>query len=641
MIIDELNLDLDFKNKYKELYTKYGNKMLKIEGISNYQLIPMNQLKEVSEATNVANGSIDSSANVINKDVNTLQNESMKPFWRLLSHNKLYLEMKENFGKKDADKWLEEQISGGLYMHDGVSASFKPYCYSFSLDEVANKGLFFMEQMSAKKPKHLNTWINHVCEFVNYASNQIAGAVAIPDAILYMYYFWKKDIKNGYISKDNSEKYKEQQIQSFIFRLNQPAIRNGVQAAYTNIQILDRPHLEEYFGALEFPDGSLAVDYFDEFINFQEDYLKIATEIRENKFFTFPVQTASLKVDDNFEYEDKKVAKYVVKHNMRFQETNIYNAKEINGISSCCRLVNKSKDLESGQFFTSIGNTSISVGSMKVSTINIARIAYESNGDIKKFYNLLRDKIKLNHKILKTHRGIIESNIEKGMLPIYDEGLIDIKQQFSTNGVNAIYEGVKYLGGISENELGENSYNRLGEKIVDNILDIFREQNKKGKEKYNIAFNTEQTPAEQCAIKLRKKDSLLYDNNVVKSTKIYGNQWIPLDEKTSLGHRINISAEYDQRLDGGGIGHFNLGEPLEDFDKAWDLVKNIAKEGVVYYSLIQKFQYCKNDHTFYGEACPNCGEPTIGNGVKINGYIVKDEYFHDERKEELENRVFY
>jgi len=647
MIIDKLGLDVDFTNQYKKLYTKYGEKMMELEGITDNQLQPMSVFKNISESSNVANASIDSSANVSNKDVNTLQNEAVKPLWKIFSHNKIYSEMRDVFGKNTADKWLDEQVNGGLYLHDSTSASFKSYCFSYSLEDVANKGLFFLSQMRGGRAKHLDTWINHVCEFVSYASQMTSGAVAIPDAILRMHKFWVDDVNSRYIAKENAEKYKLQQFQSFIFRLNQPATRNNIEPAYTNVQILDRPHLEAYFGSLEYNDGTFAIDYFDDFIEFQKDFLHFATELRKKKFYTFPVQTASLKVDENRDYEDEYVAKYVVEANMAFQETNIYNAKEITGISSCCRLINKSKDFEeleeikTGQFFSSIGNVSISTGSIKVSTLNLARVAYESNGDIFKFYEKLRKKIQLNHKLLKIQRDIITKNIERGMLDIYKHGLIDIKKQFSTNGLSAVFEAIKYLDGISENNIGEKFYNEKGKEILSEVLNIFTEENKLGKDKYDIVFNTEQTPAEQCAIKLVSKDKLLYDNKVVNSTKIYGNQFIPLDVRCSLEERINISSKYDQLLDGGSIGHFNIGEPIKDFDTAWKLVTSITKKGAVYYSLIQKFQYCKNDHTFYGNMCKYCGEPSIGNGIKINGYIVKDEYFHDVRKEELDNRVFY
>jgi len=336
MIIEKLGLKNDFVNQYLKLYTKYGEEMMKIEGINNERLMPMNTFKKISESDNIANASVDSSANVSSKSINVVQSEAIKPLWKIFSHNKIYSELNEKYGKAIADEWFENQVNGALYLHDSTSASFMPYCYSFSLKPVYEKGLFFIEEMKGESAKHLSTWVNHVCEFIGYASNSISGAVAIPDFLLYSYKLWLDDVKNEKMSKKKAEKYMKQQFQAFIFRINQPITRDSVQSAYTNLQILDTPHLMEFFGGDKFLDGTDMIDYFEGFIEFQRKFLKYVRKLRKIKFFTFPVLTASLKIDEENEYEDECVAKYVVRHNMTFQDVNIYNAKEISGLSSCC-----------------------------------------------------------------------------------------------------------------------------------------------------------------------------------------------------------------------------------------------------------------------------------------------------------------
>ena len=43
-------------------------------------------------------------------------------------------------------------------------------------------------------------------------------------------------------------------------------------------------------------------------------------------------------------------------------------------------------------YFNSIGGSALKVGSVKVSTVNLARIAYECAGKEKKFLDILKDK---------------------------------------------------------------------------------------------------------------------------------------------------------------------------------------------------------------------------------------------------------
>ena len=55
-------------------------------------------------------------------------------------------------------------------------------------------------------------------------------AVGLPDLLVYMYYFWSRDVKNGYYT-ETPEKYAKQNIQRFIYAVNQPFLRGNIQSA--------------------------------------------------------------------------------------------------------------------------------------------------------------------------------------------------------------------------------------------------------------------------------------------------------------------------------------------------------------------------------------------------------------------------
>ena len=89
--------------------------------------------------------------------------------------------------------------------------------------------LFIEESFNAKQPKHLTTFVDFVKEYINYASNRSSGAVGLPNLIPYMYYFWKEDIKNDYLGITTSGQtlnYAKQNIQRFIYAVNQPCVRD-------------------------------------------------------------------------------------------------------------------------------------------------------------------------------------------------------------------------------------------------------------------------------------------------------------------------------------------------------------------------------------------------------------------------------
>ena len=48
---------------------------------------------------------------------------------------------------------------------------------------------------------------------------------------------------------------------------------------------------------------------------------------------------------------------------------------------------------------------------------------------------LLEERVRLDIEVLDVVRHIIVRNVEKGLLPNYSKGLIDIKNQYNTIGI--------------------------------------------------------------------------------------------------------------------------------------------------------------------------------------------------------------
>jgi len=638
----EITLDEDYKTQFQRLKKKYGEEMFEIEGLDKESLNITNFFKKFMNSDNVANASIDDNSNVTDKNISIMLSESRKPYNKLLSHNKIYIELKENFGKETADKWLELQINGALYSHDSHESTLKPYCFAFSLKPIVEKGLFFIDTMKAKPAQHLDTFNHHVLEFVSYATNMQSGAVGIPDYLIYAYYYWQNDVKTNYVS--DAEVYKKQKWQEILFNLNQPYLKGGEQSAYTNFSILDRDHIIGLLGDEIFPDGSLIIDHLEEIIQYQKDFLDYEREIRYEKFFTFPVISASLLFQNN-KYTDEDMAKFINKHNMTWQDVNIYNATEVDALSSCCRLTSSLKDIEEDKdeelkgHFNSIGGSSISIGSAKVNTLNLVRIALESKGDFKKYKKILKDRIDISHKYLYVQREVLKKNIIKGLLPLYTFELLNLNRQFSTIGITGVFETIELLGGISENANGV-YYNEKGLQFAKEILNIVNEANKTTKKIYGYNANMEQIPSESCAIKICKKDKLIYGQNSI-DTYIYGNQWIPLNKQCDATERVRVSSLLDKACGGGVMLHINLTESFKDEEQAWKLMNKLANEGIVYFSFISKINVCKNDHSFYGNKCPICQGEVTDSYIKIVGYLVKASSYKKERAKEMKERVFY
>lgn len=973
-----VKLYLPFVVALNKMKAKYGEDFERLNSLHNDQLSDTDFIDNFIDNDTVADASIDANANVSQKDICSLESEMNKPRQKLLSFNKIFYEITKKYGLKRAEEWLEAEWSGALYLHDGYSASFKPYCFAYDLEDVVQKGLYFVDGFGGGEPKHFTTFVAHVKEFVSWTSNRTSGACGIPSFLVHAYYFWYNDVKNGYYLI-SPEYYRDQCFQEFIYGLNQPYLRVN-QCSFTNVTIMDRYYLVEIFGDRKYPDGTYIVDHIDEIIEFQKAFMRVVAKTRQEMMFTFPVITYSL-LYQNGKFMDEDFARWCSDHNTEWCDANFFVSEDVTSLSSCCfdgntkilikssngimlkpikeiidgeyrlyrknltifhngswvkaepvktkkkdmyRIVtsnnkevivtedhifptivgdimaknlttndyisfntrkldsypekdnhrtyeqgfiiglyagdgsayipknenysnritfslnkNNKKDIEiiqkclnqfniltklniheSGDmltvsiisqylydfiktyikgdyayekefnlnclyenaefrkgiidgwyasdggnsnriysvspklietgeviftslgintvinkderlgevrfiennkeyknnypvycirwydmknkrsmkgvykvknnteyfkiksiekvnieddyvycfnvldneepyftlpngiithncrlvndfskltgFINSIGGTSLKIGSVKVNTINLVRIAYETNSK-EEYIEKLKERVRLCIDVLDVVRHIIKRNVEKGILPNYSKGLIDMSRQYNTIGINAMYETIRHFGLIKEDEFGNKYYTNEGIEFASKIMDTINEV----KDSYNFDYsiNVEAVPAERCAVILCQKDNKLYPNKY--NDFIYANQWIPLTEKCTIDEKIRLGSVLDKKCGGGQICHINVDGKFANKDQAWDLLNYIAGKGVIYFAFNNKISTCKNRHGYYGDICPVCQEPTIDTFQRIVGYLTPSSSYSKERKAEFERRYWY
>lgn len=222
----EINIKLDerFEKAVKELHEKYGPDMAALNGFSDSQLSYTDFIDNFIDKETVADASIDGNANVGHKDIVSLNTEMSKPHQKLLAFNKIFYELAKEYGEDVARDWLEAEWNGAYYLHDAYSSTSVGYCFAHDLEDLVNKGLYFIEGFNAQPPQHLVTYTDFVCEYISFCSNRSSGATGTPSFLIYSYYFWKKDVENGYYQK-SPEYYRDQEFQRIIYKLNQPYLR--------------------------------------------------------------------------------------------------------------------------------------------------------------------------------------------------------------------------------------------------------------------------------------------------------------------------------------------------------------------------------------------------------------------------------
>lgn len=395
---------------------------------------------------------------------------------------------------------------------------------------------------------------------------------------------------------------------------------------------MDESYLESIFGGKQFPDGSYMIDAISDIIEYEKAFMEVVSKIREQNVMTFPILTFSLlRKDGKFVNED--FAKWCCKHNMKWADSNFFISEDVTSLSNCCRLVSDIKNLG---YFNSLGGTALEVGSVKVNTINLARIAYESK-TIEEYKEKLKDRVLLCLDTLDRIRNIIQRNIEKGLLPNYTYELIHIKSQYNTIGIIGYYEAVQKFGFTYKDDFGYTYYTDEGLKFLEDILAEINSIKDEYASHTNYSVNVEAIPGERCAAVLMEKDKLFYPNEKYE-LPLYGNQWIPLGVKTTLKEKVTLSAALDKACNGGSIAHINLDTPFTDFDTAWKMLNYVADAGVVYFAFCTRISACESNHGFYGDVCPICGKPKVTTYQRVVGFLTPEKTYSKERKEEFKMR---
>jgi len=364
-------------------------------------------------------------------------------------------------------------------------------------------------------------------------------------------------------------------------------------------------------------------------MEFQKLFMDTMHEIREKNMMTYPVNTISLLKDEHGNFVDREFAMWACEQNMKWCDSNFFIDDSVTSLSSCCRLSNNVKDL----YMNSIGGTALKVGSEKVCTINLARIAYESE-DTDNFFDILEERTNTCLKALDTVRHIINRNIEKGLMKNFDKGIVEMDKLYSTIGIIGIYETLKKFGFVKQDDFGYTTYTEKGLMMAEAIMNDIHEIKDEFKKDHDYMINIEAVPAESAAAKLMRKDKIFFpDENY--DLPLYANQWIPLAVRTSIQNKIDISARLDEACTGGSICHINLEGPFQSFDIAWDLLCDLAKSNVKYFAFCTRISACEHNHGFYGEICPVCGQHKVTTYQRIVGFLTPVRTYSEPRKEEF------
>lgn len=221
------------------------------------------------------------------------------------------------------------------------------------------------------------------------------------------------------------------------------------------------------------------------------------------------------------------------------------------------------------------------------------------------------------------------------MLPLFDEGYINIARQYLTIGVNGLVEAAEFMGLQISDNVGYKSF-------VQDVLGMVEEQNKANYDKKRgLMFNCEMIPAENVGVKHAKWDK--EDGYMVPRDCYNSYFYIVEDGSLNIIDKFKLHGKpYIEHLTGGSALHMNLDEHLSK-EQYKHLLRVAAKEGCNYFTFNIPNTVC-NDcghiDKHHLKQCSVCGSENLDYLTRIIGYLKRVSNFSAARQAEASKRFY-
>ena len=593
-------------------------------------------LIDYCNATNPATGSkYDANANVENKNIATLIGELPKSNFIRLNRKLLTDKIKQMYGKEVSDKYLDLLNRHFIYKNDETSLA--NYCASITMYPWLLSGTLSIGGNSTR-PTNLKSFCGGFINMVFMVSSMLSGACATPEFLMYLNYFIGKEYGNDYFLRadkvvDLSKKQRTLDkvitdcFEQIVYSINQPTGARNFQAVFWNIAYYDKYYFESLFGNFVFPDGDKPD--WDSLNWLQQRFMRWFNAERTKAVLTFPVETMALLSKDG-DVLDKEYGNITARMYAEGHSFFTYMSDNADSLSSCCRLRN---DIHYNGFSYTLGACGVSTGSKSVLTINLNRcIQHAANAGLPHL-SFLEGVVDLVHKVQMAYNENLKDLYNKGMLPLFNAGYINMDRQYLTIGVNGLVEAAEALG-IEIND------NPRYTAFVQEVLGLIERYNKKYRSK-EVMFNCEMIPAENVGVKHAKWDR---EDGYVVPRDCYNSYFYRVEDASlNVIDKFRLHGrKYIEHLTGGSALHMNLEEHLSQ-EQYRQLLRVAAQEGCNYFTFNIPNTVCNDCGHIdkrYLKACPECQSKNVDYLTRVIGYMKRVSNFSQSRQVEAAKRYY-
>ena len=619
----------------------------------------------IASSENAATSSeTDGNANVVSKNVATLESEDRKRENREIQRYRMKQQLKKMYPSL-ASQYAKDLENHIIYTHDEASTSvLKQYCMAVSLYPLMLEGVGNIDGVTPSEPDDLQSFSGQVTNLIFLLSSQCKGAVAVGSYFVALNYYIIKEYGPEWYNKLDcvctsphsliQRTIKDsicKAFKQFVWGINQPAGNRSYQSPFTNVSYYDKTYFESLFGEFYYPDGSQpswkAID------SLQRLFMNWFNELRLKQVLTFPVETFAM-VHDGKDIVDKEYKDLCAEMYAKGHSFFTYISDSADSLASCCRLRN---EMSENTFSPTSGLTGVKTGSCNVISLNMNRIIqnwarwynesmdgmdsadmhifYSPSSGFKPYLEAILERVYKYHIAFKT---MLYDWEDKGMFASSNGGYINIKDLFSTVGINGLNEAAEYMGlTVSNNP----EYIRF----LQEILGTIKANNKVNSihdKKRPFLFNSEVVPAEGLGVKNYNWDA--QDGYwVPKDRNLYNSYFYNAHDNTSVLDKFILHGRQTyQYTDGGSALHCNLNEHLSK-EQYLKLIDFAVKEGTSYFTFNIPNSKCEDcGHIVKApiKVCPKCDGSNITWYTRIIGYLRPITSFSKDRQIEAAKRTY-
>ena len=560
---------------------------------------------------------------------------------------------------------LEAHRRGFIYVHKLPYSIYMPYCTGHDISRLLKRGLITPNIVS-RPAKHLDSFVDHVANFLITMQHYFTGAQALSAVELYA---------GAFIAREGAGlRGVEQNVQRLVYNLNYPS-RVGLQSPFTNFTVvldasktmLDRPAIV----------GGREVGKLSDFIDEAKTFLKaLARVLRQGdalgRPFTFPIPT--LMTSSRELWRDEELKHEILLTTAKAGSFYWLNTSIVDpdaAFAMCCRLSIRRDEfrfvggfrLDLEQFVEEriralergrrggVWAIPDVTGSINVVDVNLPRLALESQSEESRFWDMYTNALELvkdaliwfrkRYVELMTRFPAVYSMIRE-YLPEFPHS------HFSTIGLIGLPEAAAII--MQEPRLwfeGSRAAwaqaTKLMKRMVEEAVKFAREVMRERGEPWNV----EEVPGESAAAKLAMEDAKRFPELLEylpdAEYPMYSTSIAPYYGDLTIFDRVWIESEIQPLFTGGVMMHLFLGEEpsIEALEK---LIRRISQTSIVYWSITPAITVCPScGSRFVGahRRCPKCGSENVEVWSRIVGYYRPLKSWSPARRKEFWHRKHY